>query len=174
MNCATAASRTSCWPLRQARTGVVDALKGFPDAITAVFPDAMVQTCIVHLFRNSMDFVAWKSQGARDRPESDLPGRRCLPLQRRSQPSKPASGGSVILPSARAGVGHGPSSSRFSPFPTRSGGSSIPPIPSQLPAEHRLADRCPFDHRRETVAVLTGLQSRSTPTKPVYRPMSVS
>jgi len=27
---------------------VVDGLKGFPDAIQAAFPDAMVQTCIVH------------------------------------------------------------------------------------------------------------------------------
>jgi transposase-like protein len=41
---------------------VVDGLKGFPDAITAVFPDAMVQTCVVHLLRNSMDFVAWKDR----------------------------------------------------------------------------------------------------------------
>ena len=32
---------------------VVDGLKGFPDAIAAVFPDAIVQTCIVHLLRNS-------------------------------------------------------------------------------------------------------------------------
>ena len=39
---------------------VVDGLKGFPDAITAVFPEAVVQTCIVHLLRNSMDFVSWK------------------------------------------------------------------------------------------------------------------
>src|SRR3546814_17235917 len=38
---------------------VVDGLKGFPDAITAVFPEAMVHPCIVHLLRNSMDFVAW-------------------------------------------------------------------------------------------------------------------
>src|SRR3954468_16444621 len=30
---------------------VVDGLKGFPDAILAVFPDAMVQTCIVHTIR---------------------------------------------------------------------------------------------------------------------------
>ncbi|WP_339520635.1 IS256 family transposase, partial [Pseudomonas proteolytica] len=37
---------------------VVDGLKGFPEAITAVFPDAIVQTCIVHLLRNSMDFVS--------------------------------------------------------------------------------------------------------------------
>ena len=39
---------------------VIDGLKGFPDAITAVFPGAIVQTCIVHLLRNSMDFVSWK------------------------------------------------------------------------------------------------------------------
>lgn len=41
---------------------VVDGLKGFPEAITAVFPDAVVQTCIVHLLRNSMDFVSWKDR----------------------------------------------------------------------------------------------------------------
>ena len=41
---------------------VVDGLKGFPDAITAVFPEATVQTCIVHLLRNSMDFVSWKDR----------------------------------------------------------------------------------------------------------------
>jgi len=27
-----------------------------------VFPEAVVQTCIVHLLRNSMDFVAWKDR----------------------------------------------------------------------------------------------------------------
>lgn len=41
---------------------VVDGLKGFPDAITAVFPETVVQTCIVHLLRNSMDFVSWKDR----------------------------------------------------------------------------------------------------------------
>ena len=41
---------------------VVDGLKGFPDAITAVFPQAVVQTYIVHLLRNSMDFVTWKDR----------------------------------------------------------------------------------------------------------------
>ena len=41
---------------------VVDGLKGFPDAITAVFPEAVVQTCIVHLLRNSLDFVSWKDR----------------------------------------------------------------------------------------------------------------
>ena len=32
---------------------VVDGLKGFPDATTAVFPETVVQTCIVHLIWNS-------------------------------------------------------------------------------------------------------------------------
>jgi putative transposase len=41
---------------------VVDGLKGFPDAITAVFAQTIVQTCIVHLLRNSMDFVSWKDR----------------------------------------------------------------------------------------------------------------
>src|SRR5664279_4117358 len=43
---------------------VVDGLKGFPDAITAVFPEATVQTCIVHLLRNSLDFVSYKDRKA--------------------------------------------------------------------------------------------------------------
>ena len=33
---------------------VVDGLKGFPDAITAVFPEAVVQTCIVHLYQGAL------------------------------------------------------------------------------------------------------------------------
>src|SRR6202041_1508254 len=41
---------------------VVDGLKGFPEAIAAVFPPTIVQTCIVHLIRNSMDFASWKDR----------------------------------------------------------------------------------------------------------------
>ena len=37
-------------------------MKGFPEAITAVFPQATVQTCIVHLLRHSLDFVSWKDR----------------------------------------------------------------------------------------------------------------
>ncbi len=43
---------------------VVDGLKGFPEAINAVFPQTVVQTCIVHLIRNSMDFASWKDRRA--------------------------------------------------------------------------------------------------------------
>ena len=40
----------------------VDGLKGFPDAIQAVYPKAAVQLCIVHMVRNSLNFVPWKVQ----------------------------------------------------------------------------------------------------------------
>jgi transposase-like protein len=42
----------------------VDGLKGFPEAIAAAFPQAQVQTCIVHLTRHSLDFVTWKDRKA--------------------------------------------------------------------------------------------------------------
>jgi putative transposase len=38
----------------------VDGLKGFPEAIEAVFPNTAVQLCIVHLVRYSLNFVSWK------------------------------------------------------------------------------------------------------------------
>lgn len=43
---------------------VVDGLKGFPEAITATFPDCVVQTCIVHVIRYSLQFASWKERKA--------------------------------------------------------------------------------------------------------------
>ena len=40
----------------------VDGLAGFPEAIEAVFPQAWVQSCIVHQIRNSMRYVAYKDR----------------------------------------------------------------------------------------------------------------
>jgi putative transposase len=40
----------------------VDGLKGFPDAIEALFPKTEVQLCIVHMVRNSLRFVSWKDR----------------------------------------------------------------------------------------------------------------
>jgi transposase-like protein len=40
----------------------VDGLKGFPDAIEATFPQAWVQTCIVHLIRASLRYVNYRDQ----------------------------------------------------------------------------------------------------------------
>jgi len=42
----------------------VDGLKGFPDAITTVFPQTQIQLCIVHMVRNSLKFVPWKDYKA--------------------------------------------------------------------------------------------------------------
>jgi putative transposase len=41
---------------------VVDGLKGFPEAINAVFAQTQVQTCIVHMIRHSLEFVSWKDR----------------------------------------------------------------------------------------------------------------
>jgi putative transposase len=43
---------------------VVDGLKGLAEAIGAAFPRTTVQTCIVHLIRNSLDYVSWKDRKA--------------------------------------------------------------------------------------------------------------
>src|SRR4051794_23980706 len=40
----------------------VDGLKGFPEAIEAVFRKTQVQLCIVHLVRQSLNFVSWKQR----------------------------------------------------------------------------------------------------------------
>lgn len=41
-----------------------DGLTGFPDAIEAVWPETVVQTCVVHLIRNSIRYCAWKDRRA--------------------------------------------------------------------------------------------------------------
>jgi putative transposase len=43
---------------------VVDGLKGLAEAIEAAFPQTTVQTCIVHLIRNSLDYASWKERKA--------------------------------------------------------------------------------------------------------------
>lgn len=42
----------------------IDGLKGFPDAINTVYPEARIQLCIVHMVRNSLRFVSWKDDKA--------------------------------------------------------------------------------------------------------------
>ena len=43
---------------------VTDGLKGMPEALAAVFPQTTLQTCIVHLIRNSLDYASWKDRKA--------------------------------------------------------------------------------------------------------------
>jgi putative transposase len=40
----------------------VDGLKGFPQAIETVYPQAQVQNCIVHMVRASLNYVNWKER----------------------------------------------------------------------------------------------------------------
>ena len=42
----------------------VDGLSGFPEAIETVYPRTQVQTCIVHMVRNSLKYVSWKDRKA--------------------------------------------------------------------------------------------------------------
>jgi putative transposase len=41
---------------------VTDGLKGIGEALGAVFPATTLQTCIVHLIRNSLDYASWKDR----------------------------------------------------------------------------------------------------------------
>ena len=43
---------------------VTDGLKGIPEALATVFPATTLQTCIVHLIRNSLDYASWKDRKA--------------------------------------------------------------------------------------------------------------
>ncbi|AJW43439.1 transposase [Ralstonia mannitolilytica] len=43
---------------------VTDGLKGIAEALGAVFPTTTLQTCIVHLIRNSLDYASWKDRKA--------------------------------------------------------------------------------------------------------------
>jgi len=43
---------------------VTDGLKGMPEALATVYPATTLQTCIVHLMRNSLDYASWKDRKA--------------------------------------------------------------------------------------------------------------
>jgi putative transposase len=41
-----------------------DGLSGLPDTVGQIWPDAIVQTCVTHLIRNSMRYASWKDRRA--------------------------------------------------------------------------------------------------------------
>ena len=43
---------------------VTDGLKGMPEALGTAFPATTLQTCIVHLMRNSLAYASWKDRRA--------------------------------------------------------------------------------------------------------------
>lgn len=111
---------------------MVDGLKGFPEAITAVFPEAVVQTCIVHLLRNSMDFVSFKDRKAVATALKDI--YRAIDAQAAEQALDAFEAGvwgQNTRRSARAGAGPGRKSSPSSPSQATSGGSSTRRMPSK-------------------------------------------
>lgn len=112
---------------------VVDGLKGFPEAINAVFPQTIVQTCIVHLIRHSLEFVSLEGPQDRDAgAQGHLPGPRMLKRAGRHwRRPRPAIGDSAIRPSCRAGGATGSTWYPSSPFPRRCAGSSTPQMPSR-------------------------------------------
>jgi putative transposase len=71
---------------------VVDGLKGFREAINAVFPQTVVQTCIVHLIRHSLEFVSWKDR------------KTVMPALRAIYRAKDAEAGMKALEEFEAGV----------------------------------------------------------------------
>ena len=87
---------------------VVDGLKGLAEAIEAAFPATTVQTCIVHLIRNSLDnYASWKDRkaiAAALRPVRPPATRRGWPS---SMPSPPAPGGRSTPRSCTPGAGPG-------------------------------------------------------------------
>src|SRR4051794_20152305 len=111
---------------------VVDGLKGFPEAITAVFPQATVQTCIVHLLRHSLDFVSWKDRkpvagalkGIYRAVDADA-GEAALSAFEQSFWAR------NTRQLDRAGGAPGAKSSRSMPFPAMAGGFCIRPTPSR-------------------------------------------
>lgn len=48
--------------IKQVCVFCVDGLTGFPDAINAIYPKAMVQQCVVHAVRRSLDYVSYKDK----------------------------------------------------------------------------------------------------------------
>lgn len=50
--------------VRDILIAMIDGLAGFPEAITAVFPETVIHQCVVHLVRQSLQYVNWKERKA--------------------------------------------------------------------------------------------------------------
>ena len=48
--------------VRDILIAMIDGLTGFPAAIQAVFPDTVIHQCVVHLVRQSLQYVNWKDR----------------------------------------------------------------------------------------------------------------
>ena len=86
---------------------VVDGLKGFPETITTMFPDCVMQTCLVHLIRYSLQFASCKEHNGLAKALRAIYG----PLLPRPPPSwiasRPAPGVNATLRWSPVGAGAG-------------------------------------------------------------------
>ena len=87
---------------------VTDGLTGMPAALEAVFPRTTLQTCIVHLIRNSLDYASWKDRKPLAR-RCARSMRRPVPKRRRQRwmRSRRANGAASSPPSLPHGGGPG-------------------------------------------------------------------
>jgi putative transposase len=110
---------------------VCDGLKGLPDAVNQTWPQAVVQTCIVHLLRNSFRYASRKDWPAiaRDLNRSTRPPPNRPPWT--PSPTSPPNGRAATRPSCGSGRTPGPSSCPSWPSIARSAPSSAPPTPSR-------------------------------------------
>ena len=93
---------------------MVDGLKGFPEAIASVYPQTVVQTCIVHVIRNSLAFVAWKDRKAILPAIKESTGPRMPTWRWSGSRSLRTNGASAIRRSTRLGAAFGNTSCRSS------------------------------------------------------------
>ena len=109
---------------------VCDGLKGLPDWVNAVFPAAIVQTCIVHLIRGTFRYASkryWEAIAKDLRPI--YTAANATPPGRRSRSSR-RSGARPTRRSPSCGATHGSSSSRSWTTTSRSARCSAPPTRS--------------------------------------------
>ena len=99
---------------------VVDGLKGFPEAIGAVFAQTVVQTCIIHLIRNSLAFVSWKDRKIIMPDLKAIYRAETAAAALAQLDAFEAKWGKRYRPSAKLGGGPGSMWSRYSPFRRRS------------------------------------------------------
>ena len=110
----------------------VDGLEGFPEAIEAVFPQAWVQTCVVHQIRAGMRYVSYtRPQERRRRPAPDLHRRQRRRRVAGAGALRRAMGRQVPDDHRRPGASAGSTSSRSCRCPPSSERPSTPPTASR-------------------------------------------
>jgi putative transposase len=111
---------------------VCDGLKGLPDAIAATWPQALTQTCVIHLLRRTASATPaaetgrrWPATSSRSTP------RRPRPPPSSASPTSPRCGSGATRRSSSCGSRRGPSSCRSSASTPRSAPSSTRRTPSK-------------------------------------------